>query len=182
MKDAGDGLRSERLRLRRFTADDLDFLDRLNSDPEVTRYTGGLKSRAESQDMLDQRILRYYGENPGLGIWVTEERATGAAVGLHLLNHMRGETLIQVGYLLLPQYWGRGYGSEMCKALLWYGYADLQLPLITAITDPRNSASRRVLEKCGMRYLGERMFEGYKQYGAQAYFERARADWLAEQG
>src|SRR5438094_5892894 len=54
-------LQTDRLALRRFTADDLDLLDRLNSDPEVTRYMGGTKDRAGSKAMLETRILAYYG-------------------------------------------------------------------------------------------------------------------------
>ena len=39
---------------------------------------------------------------PGLGIWLTSERATSEPIGVHLLNHVRGEPQVQVGYLLLP--------------------------------------------------------------------------------
>ena len=72
-------LTTERLALRRFTPADLDWLADFYSDVEATRYLGGVKSRAEAEAFLDTRILHYYDEHPGLGIWMTVDRATGCA-------------------------------------------------------------------------------------------------------
>src|SRR5687767_12497523 len=60
-------LRSDRLALRPFMRDDLDWLEELYADPDVTRYLGGLKSRAQTEEHLNTRILRYYDDHPGLG-------------------------------------------------------------------------------------------------------------------
>ena len=178
MNDAA-GLCSARLRLRRFTQEDLGFLFELYADEDAARYVGGSKTLEQCREMLDQHILAYYDRHPGLGIWVTLDRASGAPLGMHLLNHMRGETLIQVGYSLLRAHWGRGYATEMCSALLRYGFLTLGLPRIHAITDPRNLASQQVLEKCGLLRKGERNFAAYSQHGPQAYFELDAADWQA---
>ncbi len=173
---------SERLALRRFTPDDLDLLDTLNSDAEVMRHLGGVKSRADSETMLRNRILAYYDEHPRLGIWATLEKSSGACIGLHLLNHIQGETFIQVGYLLFPAYWGCGYATEMSVALLRYGFIELGLPQIVGITDLGNLGSQRVLEKSGLRRNGERAFAhpAYVKAGPLAWFERDAADWLAD--
>src|SRR4030095_10034709 len=93
-------LTTERLGLRRFTPADIDWLAGLYCDPAVTRYLGGVKARAPTQGFRDTRVLEYYDENPGLGIWMTVERATGDRLGFHLLNHIRGESIIQVGFAL----------------------------------------------------------------------------------
>ncbi len=171
-----------RLALRRFRADDLEFLCRLNADPEVTRHTGGTKDRAQSEQMLRVRIIDYYAANPGLGIWATIERGTGHCVGLHLLNHIQGETLIQVGYQLMPDAWGKGYATEMAVAVVRYAFKVMALPRIVAITDLPNVASQRVLLKAGLRRNGERAFAhpAYAAQGPLAWFERDAGDWLAE--
>ena len=65
--------------MRRFTRDDRDWLRELYADPDVTRYLGGVKSAAQADDLLQTRILDYYDANPGLGIWMTEERSTARA-------------------------------------------------------------------------------------------------------
>ena len=181
MKDPTSSLTTERLRLRRFTADDLELLLRLNSDERVMRYAGGVKTRAQTEELLKTRILAYYEEHPGLGVWATLERGSGACIGMHLLNHIHGEPDIQVGYLLLPERWGRGYATEMCRAVLRYGFADLGLPRIAAITDLDNGPSQQVLLKAGLERHGERALPhpAYASSGPLAWFERDAASWLA---
>lgn len=182
MKGPFDSLTTERLTVRRFTLDDLEMLVDLNSDPEVTRYTGGVKDRAASEKMLRERILDYYDKYPGLGCWVTIERATGETVGMHLLNHIHGEPDIQTGYILFKKFWGRGYATEMCVEVLRYGFVTLGLPQIVAITDLPNTPSQHVLLKSGLRRKGERKL-AHPHYAASeafAWFEVDAADWLAE--
>lgn len=183
MSDAA-GLTTARLTLRRFTPGDLEWLHSLNGDPVVKQRMGGPATRAQTEAMLRERILDYYGQHPGLGIWVTLERASGAAIGFHLLNNIQGEIDLQVGYVLAPQYWGRGYATEMCVALLRYGFTTLALPRIAGITDLSNVDSQRVLLKSGLQRNGERAFPhpAYARQGALAWFERDAGDWLAQFG
>ena len=180
--DAGQGLVSERLQLRRFTLDDLPLLTALNADAQVMRHLGGVQSSEQTRSMLDTRILEYYRQNPGLGVWATLLRGSGECIGFHLLNHIQGENLIQVGYRLFPRYWGRGYATEMSVALLRYGYTQLELPSIVAIADLDNLASQQVLLKAGLHRHGERGFPhpAYASYGPLAWFERSARDWLTE--
>jgi RimJ/RimL family protein N-acetyltransferase len=175
---------TDRLALRRFTGDDLAWLVDLYSDADVARYVGGTKTAAEIAEMLDVRILKYYDANPGLGIWMTIDRATRAPLGFHLLNHIQGESLIQVGFVLSKAAWNKGIGTEMAFALLRYGFADLGLPRIVGITHRENRASQHVLLKIGLHRQGERTFThpAYASAGPMAWFERDAADWLAERG
>ncbi|HMJ55679.1 MAG TPA: GNAT family N-acetyltransferase [Polyangiaceae bacterium] len=181
VKDVAASLITDRLALRRLTSEDLDLLDRLHSDPVVTRYVGGVKTRAQTEAMLKTRILEYYEKFPGLGVWATIERASGACIGIHLLNHIQGESYIQVGYVLFSPYWGRGYATEMTVALLRYGFGELGLPAIFAITDLPNVASQRVLLKAGLERKGERSFAhpAYAASGLLAWFEGEAERWLA---
>lgn len=181
MKNANDTLVTERLRLRRFTPEDLDLLLRLHGDERVMRYAGGVRTRKQTEEMLSGRILGYYQEHAGLGVWVTLERESGACIGVHLLNHIQGESFIQVGYLLYPESWGRGYATEMCRAVLRYGFAELKLPQIVAITDRDNVDSQHVLRKAGLHRNGERALPhpAYASSGPMAWFEREGESWLA---
>jgi [ribosomal protein S5]-alanine N-acetyltransferase len=114
-------------------------------------------------------------------MWATIERASGACIGTHLLNHIQGETYIQVGYVLFSQYWGRGYATEMAIAILRYGFTELGLPEIFAITDRPNVSSQRVLLKAGLERKGERSFAhpAYAASGPLAWFEAQARPWLA---
>jgi ribosomal-protein-alanine N-acetyltransferase len=175
-------LATERLGLRRFTPADLVWLVNLYSDADVTRYLGGVKDRAQTEDVFRARILEYYDEHPGLGIWMTVERQTGTAIGFHVLNHIRGEQIVQVGFALLKDAWGKGYATEMAVALLWYGFATLRLPRVSGMASLDNHASQRVLAKIGLVRNGERAFPhpDYASEGPMAWFERDAAAWLAE--
>lgn len=171
---------STRLTLRRFTPDDEALLFRLNSDVEVMRYLGGPMTAEANRTLLHGRVLRYYEEHPGLGVWATIERESGRCVGFHLLNHVQGETLIQVGYRLFREDWGKGYATEMTVALLRYAFTVLALPSVMANAHRDNLASQHVLLKCGLERRGERAYShpAYAPFGPMPYFERDRETWL----
>lgn len=172
---------TERLILRRFAPDEAALLARLHRDERVMRYAGGVKTVEQSREIFEQMVLAYYDANPGLGIWATIERASGACIGLHLINHIRGETDIQVGYLLYPEFWGKGYATEGARAALRYAYGELGLPRVVAITNRENVESQRVLEKVGLRGEGERTL-AHPSYAASnplAWFVSDRDAWLA---
>jgi [ribosomal protein S5]-alanine N-acetyltransferase len=178
------GITTARLTLRRFVPDDTEWFIRLNGDPDVKKHMGGPAPRDASEKALRERVFEYYDKHPGLGMWVTVERATGERIGFHLLNNIQGETDIQVGYVLDVPYWGRGYATEMCVELLRYGFGPLALPRITGIVNHDNIASQRVLLKSGLHRNGERAFPhpAYASAGPLAFFERDAADWLSEFG
>jgi len=175
-------LETARCQLRRFTPDDRDWLRELYADPEITRYLGGVKTAAQTDDLLQTRILDYYDANPGLGIWMTVERSTGTRLGFHLLNHIQGESIIQVGYSLTKPAWGRGFATEVAVAVLRHGFVTLGLPCIAGMASLGNMASQRVLQKIGLERRGERAFPhpAYAAEGPMAWFERERDAWLAE--
>jgi ribosomal-protein-alanine N-acetyltransferase len=174
-------LTTERLALRRFTGHDVDWIANLYGDADVTRYLGGVKSRVQVEEFLN---TRYYDEHPGLGIWMTIERSTDAPVGFHLLNHIQGESIIQIGFTLVKSAWGKGYATEMASSLLRYGFVDLRLPNIAGMASLGNYASQRVLLKIGLERKGERAFPhpAYASEGPMAWFERDAIAWQAEEG
>ena len=175
-------LTTDRLALRHFTRDDLGWLTELYSNPVVTKFLGGVKDRTKTEELLRTRILDYYDQHPGLGIWMTVERETGAGVGFHLLNHIRGESIIQTGFSLTKSAWGHGFATEMAAAVVWYGFMDLKLPRIAGMANLENHASQRVLLKIGLERRGERAFPhtDYASQGPMAWFEREAVDWLAD--
>ena len=177
-------LTTPRLALRRVTPDDLDWLAALYSDPDVMRYLGGVKDRTKAEEILNTRILQYYDEHPGFGVWMTVERATGTRLGCHLLNHIRGESIVQVGFTLAKSAWGKGFGTEMASAVLRYGFVDMKVPRIAGMASLQNHASQRVLLKIGLERRGERAFPhpDYASEGPMAWFEREAADWQADRG
>jgi len=150
-------LETERLLLRRFTADDVDDLVQLDSDPEVMHYiTGGRPtSREEMETEVLPAFLGYYERYPGFGFWAAVERSTGDVLGWF---HLRPEdperaAEVELGYRLRRSAWGKGYATEGSRALIAKGFAELGVERVHATTMVVNVASRRVMEKAGLRFV-----------------------------
>ena len=109
-------LETERLVLRRFTADDLDDLVALDGDPAVMRYiTGGPPTpREEMRDDYLPFWLAYYDRGDRYGFWAAIERETGAFLGWFHLRPLPEDPddEPELGYRLVRAAWGRGYATE----------------------------------------------------------------------
>lgn len=150
-------LETDRLRLRRFTEADADALIELDSDPAVMRYlTGGRPTPPEVvRGEVLPRLLGGYDHHPGLGCWAAVDRADGRFLGWFLLRAPAdGDgTEAELGYRLRRVAWGRGLATEGSRALLRYAFDHLGLRRVWAQTMAVNAASRRVMEKVGLRYV-----------------------------
>lgn len=141
---------TERLVLREVVADDLDALARLFADPEVMRFSFGLRSREQTREWIE-RSKRHYAEF-GWGLWAVDTKADGTMIGYcGLIPEDLGDvTEIEVGYRLRADYWGRGLATEAARATRDHAFDVLGLPRVVSIIEPANVASIRVAEKNGM--------------------------------
>jgi RimJ/RimL family protein N-acetyltransferase len=153
-------LETERLLLRRFTDADLDLLVDLDSDPDVMRYlTGRPTPREEYADDLLPFYLDYYDRHPGFGFWPAIEKMSGEFVGWFHFRPRKDvdptsvEPGVELGYRLRKAFWGRGYGTEGSIALIHKGFTELGVQRVWAGTMWVNNASRRVMEKAGLRFV-----------------------------
>jgi RimJ/RimL family protein N-acetyltransferase len=150
-------LETERIRLRTLTPADAPLLLDLDSDPEVMRYiTDGVPATAEDVAAYLPRVLRHYETGGDFGFWAAEERATGAFVGwFHFRLGPDAADGVELGYRLRRAAWGRGYATEVSAALVRRGFERLGVERVFALTMSSNRASRRVMEKVGLRYVGD---------------------------
>jgi RimJ/RimL family protein N-acetyltransferase len=153
---------TERMVLRRFTADDVDLLVALDADPDVMRYvTGGLATpRREIEEEVLPAWLAWHERSDHLGFFAAEDRETGAFLGwFHLRpGEGRGEDEPELGYRLRREAWGRGLATEGSRGLVDDAFTTQGARRVTAETMVVNTASRRVMEKVGMRLV--RTFHG----------------------
>jgi len=170
-------IETARLRLRRFTADDLDAVRRIYSDTEVLRYMWDGQARTEEQIRDALAFLMGGWEKRGIGMWAMVHKGHGEVIGRCGFTFLPGTTEAEIGYILARPYWGAGYATEAARACVRYGFEDRALPRIVAVTRPDNVASRRVLQKLGMAYEGLAQHYGAEQacYAIErdAYRERA---------
>lgn len=145
-------LDTERLRLRPATLDDLDAWHAISRDAEAAWYGEPQSSLEDSRTSLEKRIDHQ--DRHGFSLWAVELKDTGAVVGVAGLVHLQDGPEIEVGYRFLRNFWGSGYATEAARAALAFGFDELGLERIVAVTLPDNRASRRVMEKCGLTFVG----------------------------
>lgn len=153
-------IETSQLRLRMFTPDDLDNLARLFSDPAVMTYlgveAGKTLSREETKEKLGQFIMGW--QKRGFGKWAVTDKETQRFIGLCGLQMLEGEA--ELIYVLEQAYWGRGLAREAARAALRYGFEEVKLERIVAVTRPENVASQRVMKSIGMKYEREGVYYG----------------------
>ena len=147
-------LETARVVLRRFTAADVDHLVDLDSDPEVMRFlTGGTPTpRAVIEHEILPAYLGYYTRGDRYGYWAAVEKGTGEFLGWFHFRPAAGAAPDEpeLGYRLRRAAWGKGYGTEVSRALIRKGFTELGVRRVVASTYEHNRASRRVMEKAGM--------------------------------
>ena len=155
-------IETSRLIIREITSDDLQGMFELDSNTEVHRYLGNdlVKSTEESEQLI-AFIRQQYLDN-GIGRWAMVEKHSGCFMGWTGFKFI-SETIndhsgyYDLGYRMLPRYWGRGYATESAKACLKYGIETLNLKPIYAMANAENTASKRVLIKTGFTPAGSFM-------------------------
>jgi RimJ/RimL family protein N-acetyltransferase len=146
-------LETERLLLRRLELSDAPFILELLNEPSFLRFIGdkGVRSLEDAREYLRTGPLASY-ERFGFGLFLTERREDGVAMGICGLLKRDSLEDVDVGFAFLPGYWGKGYAFESASAVLAYGRKVFGLGRIVAITSPDNTASIRVLEKLGLKF------------------------------
>ena len=160
------GPETERLRLRALTVADAEAFFALNSNRDVMRFTG--EPPLHSLEEAKQALARYPDfETVGYGRWGCVLKKEQRVIGFCGLKYLSDLDAVDVGYRLLPAYWGQGLATEACRASVQFGFDVLQLDRIIGLVLPGNVASIRVLEKVGMHAEGEIVYDGYKalRYG-----------------
>ncbi len=149
-------IETERLVLRSFRLDDARELhERVFGDPEVMRFIP--RGAAPTVDRTRASIERFieHERAHGYSLWAVDLRATGELIGDCGLYQVEGTgPEVEVAYHFGKPWWGHGYATEAASAALEFGFREAGLPEIIAICFPEHAASRRVMEKAGMHYVG----------------------------
>lgn len=144
---------TERLLIRRFTADDAEAYWPLVSNPAVLRYVGepALTSIGAVRDLLETRPLRDY-RLYGYGRMACIEKSSGRLLGFSGLKYLDDMNETDVGYRFLPEAWGKGYATESAAAIMARQAVEFDLRRIIGLVEPENEGSVRVLKKLGLTF------------------------------
>ena len=142
---------TERLILRPWRQQDVAPFHAMGRDPEVMRYLGPPMAIEEAQAAHDRMVS--YQADYGMCFWAVERRADAAFIGFCGLKPGKppidGE--VEIGWRLARQAWGQGYAREAAAASLAWGWSNLDVPGIVAITVPANVRSWGLMERLGMQ-------------------------------
>ena len=146
-------LETDRLYMRRFRTNDLDVFSQILGQDEVGQWLprGRGYTKDEVEKFLDN-VAKHWQEK-GYGIWAVIEKESGKIIGHCGLNYVKQNDEVEVLYGFGKEYWGLGYATEAAKAALSFGFEKIGLDRIVAFAKIDNIASRRVIEKIGLKYI-----------------------------
>ena len=175
-------LETARLVLRALYMEDADFIFKEWSDPVVTYFMRDeepLKSKEQAEEFL--RPFQTPGNIPNSKWWGIELKTDGHLIGTCGYfrwdqQHHRAE----VGYDLCPDVWGQGLMPEALRALIRYGFEEMDLNRIVAMTHAENQRSQRVLMKLGFQMEGllREYFCRDGTYNDQLQYSLLRREWM----
>jgi RimJ/RimL family protein N-acetyltransferase len=170
-----------RLLLRTPQEKDMESIAALWTSPEAMQYLGGPR---EPEVVLEH--FHEYARDPEAFVrngrewwWSMVELSSGEFVGLNSLieKDVDDETGIDLGYYLLPSYWGLGYATEASERVIEYAFGELELESLISIIDPRNSASISVARKLGLAFERKALRSDGLVRHVYRYW---RTDWLQD--
>ncbi|NDJ20547.1 GNAT family N-acetyltransferase [Nostoc sp. B(2019)] len=172
-------IETARLQLRPYTLKDLDELAPILSNPAVMKYSPRGPIPTEKLKEVTLEILEFFiahWRQHGFGVWAVVEKATAKLIGHCGLNFLPNSPEVEVLYRLDQAYWNQGIASEATKASLRYGFEIVKLDHIVAITAPEHIASRRVMEKAGLKYEKNAQFYNLDV----VYYAISRSQWQSD--
>jgi RimJ/RimL family protein N-acetyltransferase len=147
--------------MRWFRDEDAAFVRALVNEPSWIANISDPRVRTldDARVWIAEKLVRSYWEK-GHGLWAVERRSDGELLGMCGLIDRDSLPSIDVGYALVPRFWGHGYAREAAAAALAYARDVLGRGRVLAIVQPENRASIRVLASVGMIRTGSHRLEG----------------------
>lgn len=176
-------IETERLVLRRFEyTDDEAMLKNWVADEKIqSLYSEPVYStKAEVKGLLDKYIGSY--ERDDYYRWTVIEKASGECIGqiayflVDSKNHFA-----EIEYCIGSEFQCKGYATEATKAVIDYGFKEMNLHKVQICTKTINAPSKRVIEKCGFTYEGtlRDYFFMNGEYVGRLYFSILRSEYEA---
>lgn len=151
----------ENLQIEKLTAQDFPLHYKLVNNREVMKMiTGKPMNKEEAQEKF-RKILQCNELHPDLGYFKITDSQTENFIGVAKLEiKAQDSNNAELGYLILPEFWGKGIVSTVAKRMMEKAKSQTQLHKVYAIIDPENIPSRKILEKNGFQSKGFENIDG----------------------
>lgn len=141
------------LKLKKIEPDDLEFIYKALSNPVLTKFYGvHFNNIQETQEQMDW-YSSLIDDKKGIW-WKVQDTESGNWIGASGFNdwdHQRKSA--EIGCWVLPEFWGKGFGSEIMKETISFGFHEMDLELINGIIDTNNHGIKRVLKKLNFEHF-----------------------------
>jgi ribosomal-protein-alanine N-acetyltransferase len=163
----------DRFTMEPLKVSDLDSLATMWSDPEVTRFlpSRGVPIPREKVENSLASFVKHWKER-GYGIWKIVEDESDKMLGYCGLRYLEELKEVELLYGLAKTSWGKGIATKAAKASVLYGFNVANLDRIIALALPENEASKKVIEKAGLKY--EKQIHIFNLDGLYYSIERQR--------
>ncbi len=151
---------TNRLILQMWTRNDADALFEILQDAEVVRGIDDGNPFSFEKTLKFLETMEKSREENGFCRWKVVEKSSGEIVGSCGFGKLAETEEIELGYLLAQKHWGKGFATEAAGVCLKFGFEKLNFREIIALTDVRNFASQKVLEKIGFEKRGVEIYKG----------------------
>lgn len=145
---------TDRLYLTPFAPEHTDTLFSMNSDLEIMRFLGGLKTREETEEIIVRIQARW--DTLGYAWWVIFLKNTDSIIGFACLQNLANKESapLEIGWRLIPSYQGNGCATEAGQAAMNFGFERVGVKYICLVADSENAASQKVMQRLEVSYVG----------------------------
>ncbi len=161
-------LKSERLTYTRHTPNSFEDYKRMTMNYEIMKFIHGKALTEEEVIERFAKVLTANTMDDVLGYYAVIKNDTAEVIGLAKLLYFAAEKgsiegkekgIVEVGYLLEPEFWGKGYATEITKYFTKFAKGFSGIKEVIGIVNPENEASKNVLLKCGYELYNTSLFE-----------------------
>lgn len=149
-----DGTETNRLLIRKLELSDIAIWETFFENNSSLPFLGldlTMTNKAQAKNWIERQLWRY--ENNKYGHHALIDKQTNKFIGQCglLTQEINNQTAIEIGYHILPEYWGMGYATEAAKTFRDYAFENNLSDSLVSIIDVRNIASQKVAEKIKMK-------------------------------
>lgn len=163
---------TNRLKIRKLELSDIDEWEQFFVNNPNIEYLGlddSLDNQSQAEDWIKRQLLRY--ESNGFGHHALIEKESGKFIGQCglLTQEIEGKIEIELGYHILPEFWGNGFATEAAKKFKTFAFAEDICSTLISVIDIRNTPSQNVARKLGMQAEKQIPFFGLEVFIFRTY-------------
>lgn len=148
-------LKTDRCVIRETTVEDVDHFYKIYSDPEITKYMEDLYPEIEQEKQYVREYIEKVYAFYEFGVWTVLGKESGEVIGRAGFSYRQGYDDPEIGFIIGVPWQRHGYAEEVCRAILEYGWQELNFKRVQALVETENEPSLTLCDKLGFTAVEE---------------------------